>query len=403
MLRARRLKVAAALAAAAMAAAACGEGDGGASGAAFDASKPVPGSDAGSYDAPSAEVREALSADPWWYPALFIDCDATDAAGCVGERTEGVYNAIPSDLVTEDWQVCVVMPHLKDPYWVAANYGVVEEAERLGINMDVFEAGGYTQLAKQVNQIDDCVAAGAQAVIIGAISFDGLDAKVEQLKRDGIIVIDAFNGISGDAVDGRSVASWHEMGVQVGDYLAGIGKPEQVAWFPGPPGAGWAEDANVGLVEVLEGTDVEIVATQYGDTNKNVQLTLIEDTLQSNPRITTIVGNPVAAEAAAGALDTSRIQVISDALIPSVYEQIQAGRITCSASDQPVIQGRIAIDMAVRLLQGIPLDDDMKRAFPTPGRLCGPAAGDAENLDDFLIEGTFAPEGWEPTFRVSAP
>jgi protein TorT len=399
-----KLQAAAVLAAAALAVTACGQSSNGDSDKAFDASKPVPGSTAGAYDAPLADVRAALKADPWWFPALLVDCDApdTDKAGCQGKREQGVYNAIPTSLVTKDWSVCVVMPHLKDSYWVAANYGVVEEAKRLGISLDVYEAGGYTQLAKQINQIDDCVAAGADAVIIGAISFDGLDAKVKQLKDDDIIVIDAFNGISTDAVDGRAVVAWQEMGAQVGDYLAKTNKDEKVAWFPGPAGAGWAEDASKGIEATLKGTKSKIVATQYGDTNKNVQLTLIEDTLQSQPGVTTIAANPVAAEAAAGAVDTSKIQVISDALVPSVFELIKSGDIICAASDQPVIQGRIAIDMAVRLLQGIPLDDKTKRAFPTPGRVCGAAAGAEENVDDFIIEGTFAPENWKPTFRVDA-
>jgi periplasmic protein TorT len=65
-----------------------------------------------------------------------------------------------------------------------------------------------------------------------------------------------------------------------------------------------------------------------------------------------------------------------------------------------VIQARMTVDMAVRLLEGIPLDDDVQRAFPAPVRVCGPAAGDAENLSDFIPETTFAPKGWSPRFDV---
>jgi protein TorT len=62
----------------------------------------------------------------------------------------------------------------------------------------------------------------------------------------------------------------------------------------------------------------------------------------------------------------------------------------------------MAIDMAVRLLEGIPLDDEVQRAFPAPVRVCGPSAGDAENIADFIPETTFAPEGWSPLFHVGS-
>ena len=381
---------------------ACGGSDETGTGGGYDASQPVPGSTEGSHDASAEEIKAALQQDAWWYPAQFVDCEAdgTDPAGCNGPSTDGVYNAIPAKLATETWRICAVLPHVKDPYWVAADYGLVTEAERLGIELNVYEAGGYTELANQLNQIDDCVAAGAQAVIIGAISFDGLDAKVKQLRQDGILVIDGLNGISDEGVDARAVLAWTEMGGAVGDYLAERGGSEQVAWFPGPAGAGWAEDATSGIQDAVAGSGIKILDPKYGDTDKNVQLRLVEDTVQANPDVTVIAGTAVTAEAAATA-DIGDKVILADYMIPSTFDLIESGDVTCGVSDQPGIQARMTIDMAVRLLEGIPLDDDMKRAFPAPVRVCGPAAGDAENIADFIPETTFAPEGWSPRFSVA--
>jgi protein TorT len=384
--------------------AACGsEEEAGAAGGGYDASQPVPGSDQGTHDASPDEVKAALEQDAWWYPAQFVDCASgdTDPSGCNGPSTDGVYNAIPADLATDTWRVCAVLPHVKDPYWVATDYGLTTEAKRLGIELDVYEAGGYTELSNQLNQIDDCVAGGAQAIVIGAISFDGLDAKVDQLRDQGIIVVDGLNGISNESVDARAVLAWREMGGAVGDYLAERGGAEQVAWFPGPAGAGWAEDATSGIEDALAGSDVKLADTKYGDTDKNVQLRLVEDTVQANQDITVIAGTAVTAEAAAAADLGDRI-ILADYMIPSTFDLIESGDVTCGVSDQPVIQARMAIDMAVRLLEGIPLDDEVQRAFPAPVRVCGPSAGDAENIADFIPETTFAPEGWSPLFHVGS-
>ena len=63
---------------------------------------------------------------------------------------------------------------MKDAYWLGVDYGVVDEAKRLGVSAQIVEAGGYTNLAKQISQIEDCVSRGANAVVIGAISADGM-------------------------------------------------------------------------------------------------------------------------------------------------------------------------------------------------------------------------------------
>src|SRR4029453_12171908 len=87
----------------------------------------------------------------------------------------------PLEKASQKWKLCVSFPHMKDDYWLAVDYGAIDEAKRMGVEMQVLEAGGYTQLNKQISQIENCVAGGAQAVIIGAISFDGLNNLVGQL------------------------------------------------------------------------------------------------------------------------------------------------------------------------------------------------------------------------------
>jgi protein TorT len=387
---------------------ACGNAaDGGGAGSdresSFDTSQPIPGSDEGTRDAGPDELRAALEADPWWYPASFIDCQApdTEPEGCVGEIEEGIYNAIPGDMATQEWQICAAMPHVKDPYWVAFDYGLVTEAERFGAELVAYEAGGYTNLAEQMNQIDDCVAGGADAVIIGAISYDGMNAKVDQLKDQGILVLDAVTGIANPRVDGRAVLSWREMGAALGGYLAERGRPDVVGHFPGAAGSGWAEDAAAGLEESVAGTGIEMLSRSYGDIDKNVQLSLVEDALQANPEITVIAGTALTAEVAGDLELGSDITILANYLIPSTLEMIESGKVTCAVSDHPVLQARMTFDMAVRMLEGIPLDDDSQRAFPAPALVCGPGAGDADNVDQFLSETTFAPEGWAPRFHVT--
>jgi protein TorT len=40
---------------------------------------------------------------------------------------------VPLEKASKKWNLCVLIPDLTDSYWVANNYGTVEEAKRLGV------------------------------------------------------------------------------------------------------------------------------------------------------------------------------------------------------------------------------------------------------------------------------
>ncbi|MGO4838474.1 TMAO reductase system periplasmic protein TorT, partial [Rhizobiaceae sp. 2RAB30] len=219
---------------------------------------------------------------------------------------------------------------------------------------------GYTELNKQISQIEDCVASGANAVVIGAISFDGLNNLVSEVTKKGIPVIDVINGISSPDVTAKSLVSFYTMGAEAGGYLAKkhpAGSEEvEVGWFPGPAGAGWVEAAHKGFMEAVKGSAVKVLEPKFGDTGKEVQLKLVEDELQANPNIRYIAGTAVTAEAAQGLIRErgleGKVDLLSFYMTPGVYEGIKRGFILAAPADSMVIQGRIAIDQAVRILEG---------------------------------------------------
>jgi protein TorT len=306
----------------------------------------------------------------------------------------------PLDKAAKGWRLCVSFPHMKDDYWLAVDYGVVDESKRLGVSMQLLQAGGYTELNKQISQIEDCVAGGAEAVIIGAISVDGLNNLIAQIRAKNIPVIDVINGISSDKLSAKSLVSFGEMGAKAGEYLVGLhpqgGKTVKVAWFPGPPGAGWVEAGNKGFAEAVKKGAIEIVDTKYGDTGKEVQLSLLEDTLTKHADIDYIAGTAVTAEAAVQLLRDrgldQKIKIISYYFTPGVFEGIQRGRILAAPTDSAVIQGRVAIDQAVRILEN---KDYLKHVGPKLLVI------DAKNIKTFDRDSSLAPAGFQPAFKVN--
>jgi len=340
-------------------------------------------------------VAPAPAQDKPWWPFPVEDRDPP--FNMEGKKLKKDY--IPIDHAAKKWNMCVSFPHMKDAYWIAVDYGVVSESRRLGVKMQLVEAGGYTNLAKQVSQIEDCVAQGANAVIIGAISETGLNKLIDEITGKGIPVIDVINGINSPKLAAKSLVSFAEMGYQAGEYLVKKhpkgSKPVKVAWFPGPPGAGWVVAGNKGFTDSVARGAIEVVSTKYGDTGKEIQLKLVEDVLQAYPNIDYIVGTSPTTEAAAQALrdagKSDKIKVLAYYFTPGVYQDIKRGAVLAAPTDSAVIQGRIAIDQAVRILENKPYT-----------KHTGPAIYviDKSNINSFHYESSLAPPDFKPTFRV---
>ncbi|MBP5858439.1 TMAO reductase system periplasmic protein TorT [Marivibrio halodurans] len=345
--------------------------------------------------AAGAVLAMPAMADDTWYP--YEAEEVVPAFAADGEVTPITYT--PLDKASEAWNICVSFPHMKDAYWLGVDYGVVEEAKRLGVKMNLVEAGGYTELTNQINQIEDCVANGADAVIIGAISYDGLNNLVGEVRSKDVPVIDVINGMSSPELSAKSLVSFRTMGAKTGEYLAEMhpagSDPVQVGWFPGPAGAGWVEAAHAGFMEAVEGSAVEVLEPRYGDTGKEAQLRLVEDVLQANPDVRYIAGTAVTAEASVGLIRerglVGDVGLLSFYMTPGVYEGIERGFIQAAPADSMVIQGRIAVDQAVRILEG---KEYVKHVGPKIFVV------DQDNIGAVNRSDILPPEGYSPVFSV---
>lgn len=344
----------------------------------------------------SVAIPAGAFAEGTWYP--YSAEEVSPAFATDGDVNEITYEAL--EAADKAWNICVSFPHMKDAYWLGVDYGVVDEAKRLGVNLNLVEAGGYTELAKQISQIEDCVSGGADAVVVGAISYDGLNNVIGEVAAKGIPVIDVINGVSSEDISAKSLVSFQVMGYETGAYLAAKhpagSDPVQVGWFPGPAGAGWVEAAHAGFMEAVAGSAVEVLEPRFGDTGKETQLKLVEDVLQANPDVRYLAGTAVTAEAAQGLIRERGLQGEVDLLAfymtPGVYTGIKRGFILAAPADSMVVQGRIAMDQAVRILEG---KDYIKHVGPKIFVV------DPENIGDVERTNILPPEGFAPVFSVS--
>lgn len=257
------------------------------------------------------------------------------------------------------WRLCILYPHLKDAYWLSVNYGMVEEARRLGVSFDLFEAGGYPNLERQREQLSACADESFDAVILGTVSYGGLTDEVERIAALKPVIA-TVNDIDDRGITAKASVPWREMGAAAGRFIADLhpsgSASVNVAWFPGPAGAGWVPFVEEGFRAELAKSSARLVATKYGDTGLEQQVLLVEEVLDAAQQVDYLIGSGPMAEAAVSILRArdmaDDVGVVSTYLSHSVYRGITRGRILAAPTDFPAVQGRLAVEMAVRAIEG---------------------------------------------------
>lgn len=340
-----------------------------------------------------------------WYP---VEVDVWEPPfNTQRQRVQRSY--VPLQKAERRWNLCVSIPHLKDAYWLAVNFGLVDEARRLGVNLAIYEAGGYDRLEVQRKQIEECLEKGftdskADGLILSAISAEGLNDLIKATHAQGVPVLDLVNGINSPDITARAAVDYYDDAFQAGEYLKKFAAADKgevtVAWFPGPEGAAWVAAGDRGFNAALAGSHIKIIATKKGDTGKAAQAKLIESVLDDPGKDAAnkpdyIVGTTVSAEAAVSILRRrgleQEIKVLSYYYGPGVHRGIKRGTIIAAPTDSQAIQARMAVDMMVRILEDKPY---FKHASPRVRVI------DRDNQADWDSSTTLAPRGFRAIFSV---
>lgn len=289
--------------------------------------------------------------------------------------------------------LCALYPHLRDAYWLSVNQGMVDEAKRLGVKLQIHEAGGYGALAEQRQQLQRCVQEGSDAILLGAVSYQGLR---EAIKVTPLPLFGLVNDLPSGLVQAKVGVSWYQMGWQIGHWLAqrhpAGSKPVSVALFPGPQASGGNNFVEPGFADAIKGSAIKLVTTERGDNSREIQRTLVQQTLARYPDLDYLVGGAIAAEVAVNELSQrhlDRPRVLSTYFSHGVQRGLRRGKILAANSDQMRLQGRLAVAQAVCLLQHPDANaEQCPRVMGPPIlTLSAPLADPADSLSD----GAFRP------------
>ncbi|MDU8929343.1 TMAO reductase system periplasmic protein TorT [Alisedimentitalea sp. MJ-SS2] len=259
-------------------------------------------------------------------------------------------------------RVCVIVPHFKDEYWLSVGFGLQQAADETGTELRIYESGGYHSLARQIDLLETCRNGSSNAVLIGAVSADDptlLAAVSEAAATQPVLAL--VNALTSPDLSGWVGVDWHGMGTAVGGFLTlrhpSGSAPARAVLITGPDQSGWGPILDGGLSAGLAGSSVTIVATYRADTGLREQLRQVERALADHPDVDYLIGSAPAIEGAMALYRRlpdggHRPTLVATYISHSVLRGLKSGKVEMVPFDDPIAQGRLGLELALRSTRG---------------------------------------------------
>lgn len=264
----------------------------------------------------------------------------------------------------EDGQVRVgaSMQWLNDTYIRIVTDAMEERAEELGIALTILDGQGRSET--QVAQVENLIAQQFDVIILNPMSIEGAAPAVDAAVNAGIPIFTLVSLVANQDkavtyVGSDAPESGLIQGRMIVDATGGEGR---VALIQGPIGHDAQIGRRDGLLEAFEGTDLEIVVEQTANWQRDQALQLVENWLQSGMEFDVVAAqNDNMAMGALQAIENAgmadRILVFGIDATDDAKAAIEAGRLAGTVFQDAVGQGRMAMDVALRIANGENVDD----------------------------------------------
>ena len=256
-----------------------------------------------------------------------------------------------------DYNIGYTCPTLNNPFFVGMMEGAQKAADERGVNLTML--GGDNDVTKQVEQVEDFISQEMNAIIVQAVDTTGIVTAIEECNEAGIPVLTTAETPAGGEILSTIAFDSYESGYNGGLYIAEtLGGKGTVIELQGVMSQETSREKSRGFQEAIaEYPDIEILASQTANYDRAEAMSVMENMLQSFDSIDAVyAANDEMALGAAQAIeasgDTSDIFVMGNDGTDEALEAVAEGTLGATNGTPGYIQGYIAVDMAVRALNG---------------------------------------------------
>ncbi len=288
----------------------------------------------------------------------------------------------------------VSFQQLTDPFFISIIYGCQKAAQEEGLNLVIHEAGGYANVDRQIQQIEDLMEKKVDMIIIMPTNARGVAPAVERAIASGIPAMHMGSRVASDKMISFVQSDDHELGAAqgrfIGEALKGNGN---LLYIAGPAGVTWTQDRLAGYKAGIAGyPGLKLMDVLWIDSTRDAGLRNTEDKLQAYKDVDSIgasgdVMTQGSGDAVKAAGKVGKVRLTTAGMSKDTEDMIRNGVIQMTAAQQTVLIGYNAVKTAAKYLRKEPYDKLIKIA---------PVIVTTENLANTSLATIRAPDDFKP-------
>lgn len=295
-----------------------------------------------------------------------------------------------------DYKIALITMDSVDQHWVSLKEGAEEEAKADGVTVD-FMAPDVKDDAKQIECINNAVAGGYDAILVAANSEDAVSGALQEAVDAGIkiVYVDSPANVEAEATFSTdNKAAGKTAGEEMIKALEDKGiKEGSIGIVNINTSTNSTIQREEGFREALDGTDYELLETQYCEGDAAKAQTIAENYITEG-----VVGIFGANEGAATGTGNAIKASGSDEIVGVGFDKsdtlkglIEDGYLVCTMAQNPDQMGKLGVQACIKALNGEDLGGEVtdtgvsvltKEALAEDGAEETEEAADTEAADD---------------------
>jgi ribose transport system substrate-binding protein len=268
-----------------------------------------------------------------------------------------------ADGVEEAKKVAIVISTLNNPWFVVLAESAARNAQELCYEAKIFDS--QNNPATESDNFENLIASGFDAILFNPTDADGSVVNIMKAKTAGVPVFCMDREVNADDAATSQILSDNysgcvEIGIEFVKALDGQGKYVELLGLVGDNNT-WARSGGFHSV-VDEFPNLEMVAQQSADFDRNRAMEVMETLLQAQPDIDAVFcGNDAMAMGAFQALHAAgksdEVKIFGFDGAADVIDKIEEGKIVATGMQYPKVMAQTAAEYAHQYFNG-------RREFP---------------------------------------
>ncbi|PTO52767.1 ribose ABC transporter substrate-binding protein RbsB [Vibrio splendidus] len=255
--------------------------------------------------------------------------------------------------------MAIVLSTLNNPFFVTMKDGAEAKAEELGYKLIVLDS--QNDPSKELSNIEDLTIRGVKAILINPTDSDAVSNAIRIANRSNIPVLTLDRGASrGDVVS--HIASDNVIGGEMAGHfiMEKVGEKAKVIQLEGIAGTSAARERGEGFMNAVNGSDLELLASQPADFDRTKGLNVMENLLAANPDVQAVFAqNDEMALGALRAVQASGkdVMIVGFDGTEDGIAAVNRGLLGATVAQQPDLIGSLGVEMADKVLKGETVDE----------------------------------------------